>query len=487
MTQEQLEEKRRAELAARRKAAKLRAKKLKKRRRRIAFGGLIGILVLVLLALIYSLRGGSGNKEGEKTGTADGKTPSVTAADTATPVPTETPTPTPTPSPTPSVVSMVAVGDNLYDWYMLEDGWDGEDSFDFDDNYDNIRKYVEMADFAVVNQECPIGGDEGYQGSGTEWDYIGERNRWGSYHGYSNFNSPDACGDALVKAGFNVVTMATNHVSDFGLLALNNSIKYWNTKQGVTLLGIHDSEESQNQITVLEKYGIRIACLNYTYGTNNDSAKDEASYCIDYLSEERVKSDTAKARELGVDFIVVFVHWGTEYNMDVSSYQETYTKIFLDAGVDAVIGAHPHIVEPMEWFTREDGSRMVVYYSLGNFISMFKDKRCELEGMAYLEFYKGEDGTYLKEGSIIPLVNHWNYDSSVLGSRKNFTVYAMQDYTEALAKEHGCVNFSAGSGFSYSYITELAKKMWGDNIKTVDWSTVTAADRSTGTGAGEGE
>lgn len=481
MTQEELEAKRRAELMAKRRAAKIKAKKLKERRKKMVFTGVIAVLFLIFLILLISIM-----KDNSGTGTSK-TSEKVTATGTATPVPTDTPTPTPTctptPTPTPDTVSMIAVGDNLYDWYLLEDGWDGNGNFDFNDNYDNIRKYVQMADFAVVNQESPLGGDEGYQGSGTEWDYIGEQNRWGSYHGYSRFNSPDACGDALVNAGFNIVTMATNHVSDFGIKALNNSIKYWETQPSVTLLGIHDSQESQDTITILEKYGIKIACLNYTYDSNNDDAINAASYSIDMLSKSRVNSDVKKAREQGADFVVVFVHWGTEYHMEVNSYQEDYTEVFLDAGVDAVVGAHPHIVEPMEWITRDDGTKMVVYYSLGNFISMFKDKRCELEGMAYLEFHKGDDGTYIKEGSIIPLVNHWEYDENVLGYRKNFTVYALQDYSDALGSEHGCVHYDEGVGFSYTYMKELAEKMWGDNIKTVDWSTVTNADRSTGTNA----
>lgn len=404
--------------------------------------------------------------------------PAPTATSTPTPSPSPSPSPSPTPTPTPNVVSMVAVGDNLYDWSMLEDGYNRDDkTFDFSHNYDYIKRYAEMADFAVVNQETPLGGDGGYTASGSELKYIGEKARWGSYHGYAQFNTPDEVGHELVKAGFNVVTSATNHTSDHGWKALKNTLEFWKQYPDVTVLGIHESEEDRDTIRVLRKYDISIAVLNYTYGLNLDTALKEAPYSIDQLSKDRVTADVAKAKEMA-DFVVVFVHWGEEYQMKQNGYQKDYTKLFLKLGVDAVVGAHPHICQPMEWLTGEDGHKMVVYYSLGNFLSMFKNTECELEGMAYLEFYKEGDEKEVREGSIIPLVNHWNYDSSFYRNRRNFRVYALQDYTDELGEQHGALHYGEGKKrFSRAYMEELAKSLWGDNIKTVDWSTTGKSDR----------
>ena len=118
-----------------------------------------------------------------------------------------------------NTVSLIAVGDNLYDWYMLEAGKKGN-TYNFDHNYDNIKPYVALGDLCVINQETPLGGDNGYVASEIEIRDVKPENRWGSYHGYSKFNSPDAVGHAAVKAGFNIVTMATNHIFDHGMLAL---------------------------------------------------------------------------------------------------------------------------------------------------------------------------------------------------------------------------------------------------------------------------
>ena len=456
-----------------------RYKKRKRTQRRILLGMMCVLLIAVVvcgLVLAGVIKPGNGGGSGSNTPTPT----KLAATPTNSPTPTNTPTPSPSPTPTPmpKTVSMIAVGDNLYDWYLLEDGYDREaGTFDFSHNYDYIKKYVQMADFAVVNQETPLGGDEGYTGDDWEQKYFGNRKMWGSYHGYASFNSPDEVGHELVKAGFNIITMATNHASDYGYKAVKNSVSFWrNNYPDVTLLGIHDSEEDKNTIRVVEKYGIRIALLNYTYGLNKNSATNEASYSVDKLEEKRVREEIAKAKEMA-DFVVVFPHWGTEYSMDeLNSTQTKYTKIFLECGVDAVVGAHPHICQKMEWKTREDGHKMVIYYSLGNFISVFKSADCNLEGMAYLEFYKDGDEKYLREGSIIPLVNHWEYCGDKLGNQgrtrqgKNYRVYALQDYTEELAKSHGCLKYSDGKKFSLSRVKSLAEKLWGDNIKIVDWN-----------------
>ena len=452
-----------------------RYKQRKKKQRRIITAVMVAAGALLLIcALAFSGILPFGKSGAPGAGSPTPGTPAkATVTPTNTPSPTPSPSPTPTPTPTPNVVNMVAVGDNLYDWYMLEDGYNSETkTFDFSHNYDYIKKYTEMADFAVVNQETPLGGDGGYVGDHYEQQYIGSTNRWGSFHGYASFNTPDEVGHELVKAGFNVITAATNHSSDHGYKALRNTVEFWrNNYPDVTLLGIHDSEEDRNTIRVVRKYDISIALLNYTYGQNKNTASKEAPYSVDTLEKKRVQEDIRRAKEMA-DFVVVFVHWGEEYKTSANSYQKDYMKTFLAEGVDAVVGAHPHICQPMEWVTRDDGHKMVVYYSLGNFLSMFKSADCELEGMAYLEFYKGEDGKYIKEGTIIPLVNHWNYDTNALGKRVNYRVYALQDYTEELSKQHGCLKFGDGAGFSLKRMQDLAKKLWGDNIKTVDWAAI---------------
>ena len=446
---------------------------------------LVAAVVLVVLAGVDLIdRKNSNNvtpapsatQEARNTGTAtptSTATPTATLAPTDTPTPTSTPTPTPTntptPTPTPAIVSLVAVGDNLYDYEMLEDGYNRSNgTFDFSHNYDYIKKYLALADIAVVNQETPLGGDGDYSASPKEYEYFNDYHKWGSYHGYSTFNTPNAVADSLISAGFNVFTMATNHLWDYGLPALKHTLSFMrSTYPDVPVLGIHDSAEDQQKITVIERNGITIALLNYTYGINAWSEANAATQYIDFLTESRVTADITRAREMA-DFVVVFPHWGDEYDLQPNAKQKSFTQLFLKLGVDVVIGAHPHVGQPMEWFTREDGSKMVVYYSLGNFLSKFKSPSSELEGMAYVEFYKGEDGKYIKEGTIIPLVNHWTYGQGGIWNRSCFRVYALQDYTAEMANAHGTRSY--GNAFSLDIMKNLAEELWGGNIKYVDCS-----------------
>lgn len=363
-----------------------------------------------------------------------------------------------------SSATLIAVGDNLYDWYMLEAGKKGN-TYNFDHNYDNIKPYVELGDLRVINQETPLGGDNGYQASDVELKDVKPENRWGSYHGYAKFNSPDAVGHAAVKAGFNIVTMATNHILDHGLLAVQKSAEFWETNYpDIPVIGIHKDASSVDTVIIVEKNNIKFALLNYTYGVNEDGQMLSCPYATDILNEEKIRRDVAKAKQMA-DFVIVFPHWGTEYLLETDAMQKKYAQIFLDCEVDVVIGAHPHIVEPMEWLEKDNGHRMLVYYSLGNFISMFKNYQCQLEGMAYLKFEKNGDKKSIVEGSVIPLVNHWKYDLKIYGFRNNFTVYALKDYTETIAKTHGCLHYKGGAGFSAAYMRQLANEIWGGFIK----------------------
>ena len=364
----------------------------------------------------------------------------------------------------PLSATLIAVGDNLYDWYMLEAGKKGN-SYNFDHNYDNIKPYVALGDLRVINQETPLGGDNGYKASDVELKDVKPENRWGSYHGYAKFNSPDAVGHAVVNAGFNVITMATNHIFDHGMLAVQKSAEFWETNYpDIPVIGIHKDASTVDTVIVVEKNNIKFALLNYTYGVNEDGQMLYYPYATDILNEEKIRRDVAKAKQLA-DFVIVFPHWGTEYKLEADESQKKFAQIFLDCEVDVVIGSHPHIVEPMEWLEKDNGHRMLVYYSLGNFISMFKNYQCQLEGMAFLKFEKDGDKKSITEGSIIPLVNHWKYDLKIYGYRNNFTVYALKDYTETIAKTHGCLHYKGGAGFSAAYMRQLANEIWGGFIK----------------------
>ena len=198
---------------------------------------------------------------------------------------------------------------------------------------------------------------------------------------YPTFNSPQEVGDAMRDAGFNLVSLATNHTVDRGKQAVLNSREYWNRFEDVQAVGSYSSTEEKSRLEtkVLEVNNIKYAMLNYTYGTNGMPVSD--SYLVnvwptdidnignpEYDSKyqaykDTVKNDISKLRDK-VDVLMVAMHWGIEYTHTPTNYEKDMAKFLADNDVDIIIGTHPHVIQPVEWI-----DDTLVIYSLGNFIS----------------------------------------------------------------------------------------------------------------------
>lgn len=258
-------------------------------------------------------------------------------------------------------VSMVMVGDNLihssiYNEANRNANYDG---YDFKPMITMIKDKVKGYDLAYYNQETILGGSE-----------IGLSD-------YPTFNSPYEAGDAMLDAGFNIVSLATNHTIDRGEKAVLNSCEYWETKSDVLTAGSYCSEEDRNEVKVMEKNNITYTMLNYTYGTNGIAIPNGKDYLVnvwpmDYNADygvgyeafkETVREDIERVRDK-VDVLIVAMHWGVEYTHTPTKYQKDAAEFLASLGVDIVIGTHPHVVQPVEWI-----DDTIVFYSLGNFIS----------------------------------------------------------------------------------------------------------------------
>ena len=338
-----------------------------------------------------------------------------------------------------ATVSLVMVGDILFHTPVAESGVQKDGSYNYDALFMNVKDEIEAADIALVNQEVIIGGEE-----------LG-------ISGYPSFNAPYELGDALKEAGFDVVLHATNHALDQGKKGVKNCLSYWERKYPeVAVLGIHQSQAAQDEIYVYEQDGIRIAILNYTYGTNGINMPSDMPYAVDLLEEEKVVADIKAAEEMA-DFTIVCPHWGTEYQLETSPEQERWTQIFLENGVDLVIGTHPHVIEPIEWMEREEDG-MLVYYSLGNFVNWTSSSgegiaNRMVGGMACVTIGKDIDGdVFITEYGVKPLVCHLAEETN------GVTTYFLSDYTEAMAKENAIVQ--QDSAFSKEYCVDLCNEVW---------------------------
>lgn len=315
----------------------------------------------------------------------------------------------------PVTVSLVAVGDMLMHAGASIPAAQPDGSYNYDYLFANVRGTIESADIAVVNNEVIMAGNE-----------LGNI-------GYPCFNVRTELGDAEVNAGFDVVLGATNHTMDQNASGILNCVSYWDASHpDMAVLGIHGSADDASQIYVREVNGVRIAMLNYTYGTNGIEVPAGYEYAIDLMNDStkpKIADDIARAKSIA-DFVIVYPHWGTEYNLGISDEQSAWANFFAEQGVDLVIGTHPHVIEPVQWIESSTGHKTLVYYSLGNFVSIQYYNFSMLGGMAKVSITKDADGTRISDYDMDFLVTHYT------PGRTAVTTYFLDDYTEEMASSH---------------------------------------------------
>ncbi len=314
-------------------------------------------------------------------------------------------------------VSFVAVGDNLPDIVLADyadacAGETGDGLYDYSPLYAPLKTHIEAADLAYVKEETHLGGDE-----------IGPR-------GWPSFNTTDSMADALVDTGFDLVGSATNHSYDWGTFgALEHSREVWNA-QPVTFTGTASSQEEADELALRECNGITFALLDYTYGVNGFDQSDLPAYAVNFIDEQRIRDDVARAKE-EADVVLVAMHWGTENQTEPDEDQLAYADLLTELEVDVVLGSHPHVIGPLEWKQGSSGHWTLVAYSLGNSISHHDTPNPinELEGMLRCDFVRNETGKVeIENVEWTPLVNH-TQDGA-------YAVYPLDGYTNELAVAH---------------------------------------------------
>ena len=245
--------------------------------------------------------------------------------------------------------SLFMVGDALIHWGVYNDAKQADGSYNFVPMLEYIKPISSKYDLAYYNQETVLGGAS-----------LG-------YSSYPRFNSPQEVGDAFIDAGFNMVSLATNHTMDKGEQGVINSVNYWNNHPEVAASGQWTSEESRAASVqkIYEVNNIKYAFMSYTIWNNGLRTPSDKTYLNNEYSEEKAKSDIESIRDK-VDFVIVAMHCGTEYSFRVDNKLEEIANYLSNLGADLIIGAHPHVVQTVEYI---NGNKTFVIYSLGNFVS----------------------------------------------------------------------------------------------------------------------
>ena len=306
--------------------------------------------------------------------------------------------------------SLVMVGDALIHSAIYEDAYDGT-SYDFKPMLREIKPLLKDYDLKYYNQETILGGVE-----------LGLSN-------YPRFNSPYEVGDAFIDAGFNLVSLATNHTMDKGERGVINSLNYWNSKDNVYTAGSYLSKEDRDKVIIKEINGITYTFFSYTTWTNRLETPSGKEYLNNVYDPVKVKEDIEKVRDQ-VDVVIVAMHWGTEYSTTVSSTQQEIATYLASLGVDIIIGSHPHVVEPIAFI----GKTMVIY-SLGNFISDQVGVERLTGLMVGIDIHKTvENGV-----TTIELKNpraNLLYTYSSYAKKRNFIVYPYTSLTDDLLPDY---------------------------------------------------
>ncbi len=369
--------------------------------------------------------------------------PITSAPDTALPPDTtEEVTDPPVTSPPytePSTISFVGCGDNIVYrpiiWEGQEKNPDGEADYTF--LYEDIKDIIAGADIAYINQETLLGGSS-YE-----------------YTGYPKFNGPFGIGKALGDIGFDILSLATNHMLDNGTYEglesggerLLSSLDFYATQPYITVGG-YRNEEDEKTLRVIEKEGIKVGFLNYTEHLNMMYLTESSEIVIPLLKAddgtiEKIKSDVERAKA-GCDFLIVFVHWGEDGSRDISDTQRLFSELFCEWGVDALIGHHPHVINKITELEK-NGNRMLCVYSLGNFLSMMDYPLSALGGIVSFDITKDEKGVSYSNVLFTPTVSHYNRYY-----REN-KIYLLSDYTDELCRENG-ISAIYQNSFTVSYL-----------------------------------
>lgn len=365
----------------------------------------------------------------------------------------------------PTSAKLVAVGDNLMHRSCTLSAKNADGTYDFTKHFANMADIFKAADLAVISQDTVLGGIE-LGATSTETGI---------------FNTAVELADGMADAGINVVLAANNHIMDEGSAGLNTMMSYFSTKYpNITLLGVNNSREAKDEPVYVETNNIKIAMINYSYGSNQTADLDASPYLLNQYDENWLSDILKQARE-EADFIIAFPFWGEQNSMDYTQEQERQAQFLADNGVDLIIGSYPHVVEPVKWITAENGDRTLVYYSLGNFQSIQNTVENMLGGQANVTISKEEDGTHISDYSLDFVVTHYEQRESS-EYYDIVTTYPLADYTSDLAARHG-MSVSGNEEFNLASLQGLSSQILSkcdlDESKEQDASTDELTDEST--------
>lgn len=356
--------------------------------------------------------------------------------------PSEVPTEAPTETKAPVTLRMLSVGDNLIHDGIYEQAKKraGGNGYDFSYCYARVKDTIASADVATINQETIVA--KSYAPSG-----------------YPLFNSPQELGQTVVDTGFDVVNLANNHMLDKTSKGLAEAIDFWDAT-GLARTGAYKDTQDLESVEYIEKNGLKIGLVGITQYTNGLTLPSDSPLQYILTSDEATIERKIKAAKAQCDVVLVNVHWGSEYTTTPAQEQRNLAKKMADWGANVIIGHHPHVLQPVEWIENSDGTRTLVAYSLGNFISQQNTAARVIGGMLHYDITKDFETGKVTVSNVRfeTIVTHY-----VSGSH-DVQIYPLSQYSDTLAKKQAAR--IKQSDFSVAYIENFVKEVIPEEFLT---------------------
>ncbi len=278
----------------------------------------------------------------------------------------------------PDTATILVMGDVMMHRDQISNAARPDGTYDFSTYLANIKPMIEKADLSIANMEFTLAGRP--------------------YTGYPCFSAPDGYEDYVASCGVDVFLTANNHILDKGKNGLERTLSRYSDMEssGIvkhTGVSASDVDDRMRFPLIVAVKGVRVALVNFTYGTN---IKGDSDFPKVHLTDKKeIEAAVRRARRAGADFVIALPHWGTEYVLNHSSSQEALADWLAGIGCDAVIGAHPHVVQDCGLVSAfSDGSlkKVPVVYSLGNIVSNMSATNTQVGMIASLRIVTDEDG-----------------------------------------------------------------------------------------------
>lgn len=317
----------------------------------------------------------------------------------------------------------IAAGDMIPHDAINQEAKQSDGSYEYTPMFGEVKQLFDNSDVRFCNQAV-LGG-------GTEF----------GISGYPKFNSPTEFARDMAELGCNVINTGSNHVNDFNQNVITSSVDAWNGLPGVkAVAGANSSESDMQKVRYFEVNGVKFAFVSYTTYSNEPSPN---GYSVTMYSDELAKRQLSEARDKA-DIVIASLRWGTEYSDAVNAQQKSLAPKLAKYGADIILGHGPHVLQPVEELTLNDGRQTIVWYSLGNFLNAQLDPPSLFNGIAVMDI--NTKTKKIETTEYLPIYMHYEWTAAQkragdLLARHNFNMYTFEDGQEALEKSQNNTSF----------------------------------------------